>query len=86
MAPPNKFQSRGGGSGSGGGGGGRGRGSFRGRGRGGGGNSRGGYGSKPAAASIATEAEGTRDADRLEDGKVSIYVAYLNAQRETNCS
>lgn len=78
MAPPNKFQSRGGGGGSGGGGGNRGRGSFRGRGRGGGSNTRGGYGSKPAGTSISTEAEGTRDADRLEDGKVSQYVTYLN--------
>lgn len=66
MAPPNKFT---GGRGRGGGGGGGGRGSFRGRGRGGG---RGGSygGGKAPGATIATEADGTRDADKLEDGKV----------------
>ncbi|KAK4703165.1 DNA polymerase epsilon subunit 1, partial [Phenoliferia sp. Uapishka_3] len=64
MAQP--YRGRGGGGASRGGGG---RGSYRGRGRGGGasGNWRGG--SKTAPTVIATEAEGSRDADRLEDGK-----------------
>lgn len=58
--------------GRGGGGGGGSRGSFRGRGRGRGGGSSGNWrgGSKTAPTVIATEAEGSRDADRLEDGKV----------------
>lgn len=69
LAPPNKLA---GGRGRGGGGGGGGRGSFRGRGRGGG---RGGSygGGKAPGATIATEADGTRDADKLEDGKVCLY-------------
>ncbi|KAL8292541.1 hypothetical protein RQP46_001153 [Phenoliferia psychrophenolica] len=65
MAP---FRGRGRGGGGGGGGS---RGSWRGRGRGGGAGGSGNWrgGSKTAPTVIATEAEGSRDADRLEDGK-----------------
>jgi hypothetical protein len=72
--PPYKPRGRGGG-----GGGGASRGSFRGRGGGGRGGARGGKGDKVV---LTTEAEGTRDGDRLEDAKVRTVPSGVHGTRD----